>query len=166
MKKLILLRHGATEWSEKRMIAGTSDIPLSETGRQQARELRARLAKTKFDTLWSSDLERATETANLTGRLPRIDRRLRELDMGDLEGQTWDDLQPEVQDALIAFEGFVAPGGESVDAMKERLSSFIDDLGSGTHVIVTHGGVIRLLLRMSGLEDRPIEPCEIIELEF
>ena len=165
MKKIVLVRHGATEWSEAKLITGTADVSLSELGRVQAQELASRLAGTPFDQVVSSDLIRAIETAKIIARPPRIDDRLRELDMGDLEGKRWDELAASVQEALIGFDGFVAPGGESVDAMKERVRSFVSDLGSGTHLLVTHGGVIRLFLREAGREDRPIAPCEVVELE-
>jgi probable phosphoglycerate mutase len=148
--RLWLVRHGATAWTEQGRLCGWSDIPLSETGRHQASLLRPTFESFEFDSTWASDLIRATESAEIAVGGAKPDGRLRELDFGELEGRTWDECRPEQQEALSSFDGFVAPGGESVAQLEFRVRNFISDLRHGDHLIFTHGGVIRLLGRLTG----------------
>ena len=85
-----LVRHGETVWNAQRKISGWVDVELSERGQQMARDLRPRLHPEEFDGVWSSDLRRALDTAQLAyGRPTQQDVRLRELDFGPLEGEDW-----------------------------------------------------------------------------
>jgi probable phosphoglycerate mutase len=145
--RLWLVRHGATDWSEAGRFNGWTDVSLNEVGRRQSERLREHLSATHFDGIWSSDLVRATETARLAGSSAVPDRRLREIDFGDLEGLTWAECPAPVQEALVAFERFEAPGGESVTHLRDRALEFIDGLSPGNHLVFTHGGVIRVLSR-------------------
>lgn len=163
MTRIWLLRHGSTVSSEEGRFLGWMDEALSPAGRAEAMHLRARVSATGAEHIWSSDLRRAVETARLAGREPSIDARLRELDFGDLEGLTWRDCSPRQRAALARFEGFTAPGGESVDHLRRRVHSFLDELSVGTHLVVTHGGVIRLLLRQTG-DARGVPPAGLLEL--
>jgi 2,3-bisphosphoglycerate-dependent phosphoglycerate mutase len=153
--RLWLVRHGDTTWSEQGRLCGWADVPLSNSGLDQARDLRARLDARRFDGVWTSDLARAREFARLVfdGAVP--DYRLREIDFGALEGRTFEECDPDTQHALIAFDGFAAPGGESVQLLETRLRSFLFDLVPGDHLVFTHGGVIRLLHRLRGLSHSP-----------
>ena len=164
---LLMVRHGATPWSEAGRLNGWTDVPLSDAGRRQVRGLARSLALDDGATIWSSDLERAVATARAIsgGAAIRIDERLRELDFGRLEGLTWSELEPATRRALVDFDGFEAPGGESVAALSSRVDDFLADLrnGTGPHVVVTHGGVIRLLLRR-GPGDRPVRPGDAVRL--
>lgn len=164
---LLMVRHGATPWSEAGRLNGWTDVPLSDAGRGQVRGLARSLDRHDGATIWSSDLERAVATARAIsgGAAIRIDERLRELDFGALEGLTWSELEPATRRALVDFDGFEAPGGESVAALISRVDDFLADLrsGPGPHVVVTHGGVIRLLLRR-GPGDRPVRPGEALRL--
>lgn len=153
----MLVRHGATAWSEGGRLCGHADVPLSASGRVVAAALAPRLGRRAFDGVWSSDLVRAVETARLAAGEPVTDRRLRELDLGALEGLRWRDLDEGVRHGLLAFDGFRAPGGESVKELRARVQAFLDDLPPGRHLLVTHGGVIRALLRERGC-DRRVEP--------
>ena len=112
--------------------------------------------------VWSSDLARAVETAKIAASPPTQDRRLRELDFGELEGKGWNDLLPEMRRALLAFEGFQAPGGESLDQLRFRVDEFVKELVPGEHLVVTHGGVARLLLRNAG-RDQVLAPASVGE---
>ena len=152
--RLWLVRHGATDWSDAGRLTGWTDVPLNEGGRLQAEILHATLVQSEFAGIWSSDLERAVETARVAVGGATPDRRLRELNFGDLEGRTWDDCPLEVQEELLAFDRFVAPGGESVVALRERVLDFITRLSRGDHLVFTHGGVVRLLLREAGHDGR------------
>jgi adenylate cyclase len=159
--RLWLVRHGETDWSAAGRLSGWRDVPLSGRGRAQARALADRLDGQSFVGTWSSDLGRSIETARLAIGEPSVDRRLRELNFGALEGRTWGELDEAMRSELIGFDGFQAPGGESVAAFRARVLDFIAALEAGDHLVFTHGGVIRLLLRDRG-SDRQVEPGEIV----
>jgi 2,3-bisphosphoglycerate-dependent phosphoglycerate mutase len=152
--RIWLVRHGATEWSDAGRLNGWTDISLNEVGRRQSERLRLHLREIEFDGIWSSDLARATETARLAVGRAVPDPRLRELDFGDLEGRTWAECPPTMQKELLAFDGFVAPRGESVRQLKDRVFQFAGTLSRGDHLVFTHGGVIRVLSRAA---DRDVE---------
>lgn len=150
-----MVRHGETDWNADRRFQGWTDVALNDTGRDQATLLAGALAGVRFDSVWSSDLSRAIETARLAYGEPTADHRLRELNFGDLEGSVWDDLTPLVQAELVAFDGFTAPGGESIAEFKARVIEFLDGLSGGDHLVVTHGGVIRMVTRECGSDGFP-----------
>ena len=70
-----------------------------------------------------------------------------------------------MQGALLEFEGFEAPGGESTTALRQRMVSFLRGLPGGEHVLFTHGGVIRVLLREAGRDAR-VAPGELVRLRL
>jgi probable phosphoglycerate mutase len=160
---LWLARHGATDWSDAGRLCGWADVPLNAAGRRQARALRARLAGRRFASVLASDLSRAAETAAIAigGAVP--DPRLRELHFGELEGRTWAELDPGARAGLLAFEGFRAPGGESVEDLRRRVLAVVHALPPGEHLLVTHGGVIRLLLGPAGASTR-VAPGGLVRL--
>jgi broad specificity phosphatase PhoE len=161
--RLWLVRHGATDWSDAGRLTGWTDIPLNDVGRRQAQLLRRRLRTIEFDGVWSSDLSRAIETARLAIGGARSDERLREVDFGELEGRTWDQCSPEEQAELVAFDRFVARGGESVSEPRSRVLAFTDTLSDGSHLVFAHGGGIRVLLRLAG-RDHPVPPGGMMQL--
>ena len=165
MVRLWLVRHGETDWNADQRFQSWTDVPLNDTGRRQATRLVPALEGRRFAGVWSSDLRRAVETAEILcgGAVP--DPRLREMDLGDLDGKRWDELDPQIQAGLRAFHGFVAPGGESFDQFQDRVLAFLDDLGAGHHLVVTHGGVIRLLLVLYGIEDRFVGPGSLVTVD-
>lgn len=147
---LWLVRHGETPASRDGLLAGWSDVPLTETGAAQAAALRPLLSAESFTSVWSSDLDRTVTTARLAYGEATADRRLREIHFGALEGRSWRDIESHHQRALLAFEGFKAPGGESLDDLRTRVMAFVDGLRPGRHLIFTHGVVIALLSREVG----------------
>jgi probable phosphoglycerate mutase len=150
-RELWLVRHGETPASRGRTLAGWADVPLTERGEEQARALRPLLAGERFDGVWSSDLQRALRTARLAfDAEPSADRRLREMSFGQLEGVSWETLETRWQQAMVRFADFEPPGGETFDALRERVLSFVDSLPPGRHLVFTHGGVLRLLSREVG----------------
>jgi len=163
--RLWLVRHGATDWSEEGRLCGWTDIPLSNLGRNQAGPLRPRLVANTFDGVWTSDLSRSSEFAQLAAGRAQSDRRLREIDFGDLEGRRWLDCDGPTRDALVRYDDFAAPGGESVSQLEERVGEFLSEIGPGEHLVFTHGGVIRLLARHVGLASQPA-PGELTILEW
>ena len=149
---LVLVRHGETDWTTSGRYCGRCDVPLNEMGRSQAATL-GHLAEHTFDSVWTSPLGRCVETAAIMGADAVPVDALVEFDFGAMEGRRWDDLDPTTQAALIAFDGFEAPGGEAVSAFGERIDAFIAGLGAGRHLLITHGGVIRHLLRQAGRDE-------------
>jgi len=158
--RLWLVRHGATDWSEAGKFCGWADIPLNTRGRRQARALGQRLAAKGFTSIWSSDLARAEETGRLAVGGAAADPRLRELHFGELEGKRWEDCTADMRAALLAFDGFRAPDGESFGELRRRVLAFVNALADGDHLVFTHGGVIRVLLREGG-RDQEVPPGQL-----
>jgi probable phosphoglycerate mutase len=151
---LWLVRHGETPASRDGFLAGWSNVPLTETGQVQATALRPVLSTHTFTSVWSSDLDRTMRTARLAyGGEVSTDRRLREIHFGELEGRPWGEIEPRHISALMAFEGFAAPGGESLADLRLRVLGFVADLGPGRHLLFTHGVVIALLGREVGQKE-------------
>ena len=158
---LLLIRHAESSWNAARRWQGHGDPPLSDRGRVQARALARELARETIDVLVSSDLRRAAETAAIVGRArglqPQLDPRLRELDMGDWEGLTTEEIERKAGDVLRRLnEGDldVRPGGgETLREMERRAVSAVTELVDAHPdrrlAIVTHLGVIRALLGRS-----------------
>lgn len=143
------MRHAETRLNVERRYQGHSNAPLTAHGRDQARALILPAASRVF----CSDLPRALETAQLAGLAATQDARLRELDFGAMEGKRFDELDEATQRRLLDPDigGFIAPDGESTVEMVVRLRSFFAELAAtpattpSHHVVVTHGGVLRLL---------------------
>lgn len=153
---LRLVRHGQTDWAAEGRYTGLTDVELNAIGVAQAEALRA-ITDIGYTSIWCSDLARCTETARLMGVDATPTPELREFDFGSLEGKRWDDLDEATKGGLLRFDGFVAPAGERVVDFGARIDRFVDGLGPGHHLVVTHGGVIRHLLRRTGLDAR-VEP--------
>jgi alpha-ribazole phosphatase len=164
--RLLLVRHGLTEFNEDRRFMGHSDIELSTAGRRQAERLRDYLSDEKIDAVYSSDLKRTTEMAEiiLAGREINIDTspELRECDYGSCEGLTFGEINsryPDVAEMCINFTLDLAfPEGECFTDFFERTSSFIERLEdherSETILISSHSGPIKILLcRLLGIGD-------------
>lgn len=162
--RLILVRHGETDWNREGRLQGGQDIPLNDLGRNQAAEAAGRLkalepAYADLDYI-GSPMQRARETMDILRRelaLPageyRIDDRLRELTFGEWEGFTWRDIRKAEREQAHLRErdkwGFVPPGGESYRMLAERVRPVLAELERET-VIVSHGGVARAILALVG----------------
>ena len=160
-----LVRHGETEWSAARRFAGWTDLALTPAGEEQAAALAGTLPTGADVRAWTSDLRRCIDTARLAGLDAVADARLRELDFGDIDGATWDELAPDLQEQLLGFDGFAAPNGESSAELQARVHDFLRSLVPGRHVVVTHGGVVRLLLREAG-GDAAVVPGQVVRLQY
>ena len=156
----MLVRHGETEWSARGSHTGRTDIPMTPEGQTQARRLRESLAavlRTRPDpVVFTSPLQRASETAQIA--LPEHPAEethlLRELDYGDYEGMTADEIRARVPGWNLFADG--APGGESLPAASARCDSFIAKLervaAERTVVAFSHGHFSRILtMRLLGL---------------
>jgi probable phosphoglycerate mutase len=150
--RVILVRHGETDWNAEGRIQGHLPVPLNERGRAQAEAVGARLEPVPFAALYSSDLLRARQTAEAIGRASgqrvRDDRRLREWDLGILSGlmrSVAEELHPE---AFGIFRKRLldepVPGGESIRARYERVTAAVQEIADRhpgeTVVAVSHGG--------------------------
>jgi probable phosphoglycerate mutase len=144
---LLVLRHGATAWNERRVIQGRADPPLSAAGR--AAVLAWRMPDGWRDAhAVTSPLARAVETAELIGLGAEVEARLVEMAWGEWEGRTLADLRAELGEAMAENEArgldFRPPGGESPRDVQERLAPLLASLARPT-IAVTHRGVLRAL---------------------
>jgi alpha-ribazole phosphatase len=156
--KLILIRHGTTDWNIARRFQGQSNVPLNEKGRQQAAALAKRLSAETIDAIYSSDLNRARNTAQAIadGRnFPVVtDARLREISFGEWEGLTYDEIRQRAPLELTSWESdfqkIPPPGGETLDQLAARISAMLEEIktkhASQTVLIVAHGGPLQVLL--------------------
>jgi alpha-ribazole phosphatase/probable phosphoglycerate mutase len=161
MKKIVLIRHGETDWNNMKKYQGASDIPLNAAGRTQAIRTSVRLESWPLDRIVSSPKERALETSQIiqdnrdTRTEFHIHPGLSEISYGKWEGMTVSAIQSEYGDMYSAWKedpsGFTPPDGESFDNALSRVSGALHDiLRSGCDdeniALVCHGGTIRLLL--------------------
>ena len=163
--ELWLVRHGETTYSASKRVAGWSDPPLTDTGRNQAESLRPVIDGRQFEGVWSSDLQRAVESARLATAEPRTDRRLRECDFGALEGCSYEEADSTYGEVFRDFRDFEAPEGESHEGFRRRVHDFVNSLEPGRHLLFVHGGVIRVLTQDLGL-DRFIPTGGLVGLDW
>ncbi len=167
LEGVVLARHGETNDNLQPLrFQGFTDTPLNETGRAQAHSLAERLAagpppgsgsQAGFRSLWSSDLSRASETAQIVGaRLgldPRLDARLREASRGRWEGYTFAEIERDEPELYAAWREAPAqwrfPGGESLLEQQQRVTAAVTEIHAGGELpalVVCHGGSIRVML--------------------
>jgi probable phosphoglycerate mutase len=170
--RLVVIRHGETEWNRERRMQGTTDTRLSDLGRNQAQALGRRLASHGFTALYSSDLSRARDTAQAiaehAGRNVVTDPRLQERRFGIFEGLLAAEIKARYPEEHARFASrdpdYEVPGGESASAFVARCLGCLSEI-AGRHageevVVVTHGLVLDSLYRAAlGLghgEPRPV----------
>lgn len=150
MTELYLVRHGETDWNAARRIQGRTDIPLNETGRQQARRAGELLTRRRWDAVYSSPLDRAHETATIIAERLGIDAvtdvdALMERDYGEAEGMAFDEIE------ALYPEGVRAPGQETREEVAARVVPALLELAArhpgARLVVVSHGGSIRSVLQ-------------------
>lgn len=167
-----LVRHGQSTWNVQGRVQGQTAHPrLTARGRQQAARAAAELASLcDADTsLWSSDLERAVESARLVGaRLGlgvRLDRDLREQHLGDMQGRLARDLRAEPTPEGLHVSDVRWAGGESMKDVHERVGRFFGAVAptAGRHlVVVSHGDTIRVALAwLQGRDHRQVDWCPV-----
>jgi probable phosphoglycerate mutase len=152
--RLIIVRHGQTQWNNKGIRQGHLDSALTESGVSQAKALGRRLAHESFSALYSSDLGRAVETAKMiaavTGHEVVTDPRLRERHLGIFQGLSAEEIKEKYPEEyrLHRTRGpdYVIPGGESVHQQVRRnleyLTAIAEKHAGETIVVVSHGGVL------------------------
>jgi broad specificity phosphatase PhoE len=158
MTEIWLVRHGQTDWNLEGRLQGQLDVPLNETGLEQARVLAESLRGKDFSAIYSSDLMRARQTAGIisdaVGLPVTFDRRLREIHQGEVQGLLFSDV-------IQRFENTLAdrtrdpinarlPGGESVAELARRFRDCMDDVAAVKHehpvLVVAHGLAIATML--------------------
>ena len=157
--RLFALRHGQTEWNAGQRIQGQLDVPLNAAGRWQAERLAQALADEPLHALYSSDLQRALQTAQAltaaAGHRVQTDAGLRERGFGRFEGHTWAEIEQRWPEEALRWRrrepDFEPGGGESLAGFYERSVAAVQRLlarhPGQTIAIVAHGGVLDCLYR-------------------
>jgi broad specificity phosphatase PhoE len=150
---LLLARHGESDWNHAKRWQGFADRPLTDRGRQQAEELADRLDDTELDAVYSSDLQRARETAEVVARRRGLNVTttpdLREVDVGSWSGLTRAEAEARFPDGYARWlqggEGW--EDGETYAQLAARVVKAIQRIASGHDggrvLVVAHGGTIR-----------------------
>lgn len=150
---ILLARHGESDWNRAKRWQGFADRPLTDIGREQARELAARLEDTELDAVYASDLRRARQTAEIVaatkGLSVEVTPDLREVDVGSWSGLTRSDAEERFPDGYARWlnggEGW--NDGETYHQMSDRVVGAILRIASrhegGRVLVVAHGGSIR-----------------------
>ena len=153
---LWFVRHGESTWNASGLVQGQAEgSVLTARGRREAARAAEQLGRARVSAIWTSDLERAHETAAIIGHvlhLPlRYERALRERNFGTAEGRPLSELSTAVsgiEGDRVVDADVRPPEGESLRALYRRVASFMDDAAAGASdravVVVTHGGVIRM----------------------
>lgn len=168
--QVLFIRHGETAWNRIKRIQGHIDIPLADTGVEQARQLAERLSREardgmRLDAIYSSDLQRARQTAQPTaaalGLALRLVAGLRERAYGVFQGHDSAEIAQRFPDDYARWQtrdaGFAPEGGESVRAFYHRVVHAVTEIvqahPGGRIACVTHGGVLDCIYRFAhGLE--------------
>jgi broad specificity phosphatase PhoE len=165
---LILARHGETDWNRDGIWQGHGDPPLNDLGRRQAAELADRIAAVEIAAVYSSDLRRAYETAEIVAAVKGLDITaepdLREMDVGSWSGLTSEEI-------ATRFPEMTHHDGEEREAFDARAVGVLRRI-AGAHegsrvLVVTHGGVVRALDRHVIGEPRAVlANCETASFRF
>ncbi len=177
--RIILARHGETDWNLERRWQGHSDRALNETGRAQAEELAERLAGEPIAAVYSSDLVRAHETARIVAARKDldviVDPDLREIDIGVWSGLTMEEIEARFPDDVQHWRDTgvaLNRGGETSDQLHERVLRAAHRIAAAHPreqvLVVSHGGALRALaLHAQAIEhDRRLENCGVVKILF
>ncbi len=161
---IYLTRHGETEWNEKKIVQGQSDIPLNEKGKLQAKQLGDELKETHFDAVFSSDLLRAKDSAEIivSGKQLKVEttNALRERFFGRFEGRPLEEMRKTLGETMVVpkakQEKLKLDDVENDEDVMSRLIPFMKKVATinlGKNVLmVTHGGLLRAFLSYVGVE--------------
>lgn len=183
MIKIILVRHGETDWNASEIFRGRTDLPLNETGRKQAEMLGEYLSQEKIDIIYSSPLKRAVETAvAITGHQAievNTVVNLTDFNFGEWQGLSRGEVAEKYaelyRDWLDTPEQIKIPGGESLEDVRSRALPFVEDTimrcGEGRIVFVSHRVVNKVLvcsllgLDMSHFWNIRIDTCSLTRFD-
>jgi alpha-ribazole phosphatase len=156
MGKLFLIRHGQTELNARKCYCGSTDVALSQVGVSQAGMLAQRLAGEEVKNIFTSPLARSAQTAEIISTRhefsPQIKEGLREIDFGDWEGLTFDQINSQYPQEIDKWfkhpDDFVFPGGESVQSFHQRVINSFAEIVShpGPIVVVAHGATLKVAI--------------------
>lgn len=180
MLEIYLVRHGKTLFNEKDMVQGWCDSPLTKLGQKQAQNVGKNMKDFPFTLAFSSPSERASDTceAIIQNRVPIIlDKRLKEMNFGDLEGEKnsalFEKSKPESDFEKILELGWVEEGGENEAMVISRIKDFFDELAlkyeNETILIASHGLWINIALKYlekDQYQPAPIENCSISKIIY
>ncbi len=154
--KVILIRHGETEWSYQKRYCGFTDVDLNEKGRWQAGRLLKRLSKEKIHKVYSSDMKRTVKSAKIVFKDLPVEELLdlREMNFGIFEGLTYKDIMekyPRVYGEWLESPlDIIIPQGEGLKSLARRvrkaLRRILSQNSNKTVAVFTHGGPIRVIL--------------------
>jgi alpha-ribazole phosphatase len=160
--RLLIVRHGQTEWNSSGRFQGQTDIPLNPTGIKQAQAVAKRLASEQPAAIYASDLQRAWQTAEIIHAALRskpspalvAEARLREMCFGKWEGLTYSEIQARQPKLLQRWESDLEhttpPDGETFVGMAERVQAVLDAILAthidATVILVAHGGPLQLMI--------------------
>lgn len=162
-RTIYLVRHGETQGNIDDKAQGHLDVPLTETGKLQAKAVAERLSDVEFDAVYSSDLKRAFDTAKaITAQRPELQiqtrSELREYHFGNYEDMPWDEVGNTDPQLFQRWKNLTTridikfPGGESMRDAWERVGGVLREIlsehqqGDETILIVGHGGSLQAVL--------------------
>ncbi len=148
--KLYVTRHGETEWNLQRKLCGTTDIPLTKMGEEQAQELAQKLLGKGVEIIFTSPLQRAVRTAQIVGDTlglsAQVEPRIIERSFGEREGSAYNDVQVQREWPHFARSAY---GGETLLRVSARIYPFLDEIrktcADKTVLLVSHGAAIRVI---------------------
>jgi broad specificity phosphatase PhoE len=134
--RLILVRHGETEWNRQRRVQGLSNLGLNDTGKKQARALARVLSNKRVDAIYSSPLRRARETTRAIARFHKVGVEildgLKELDVGEVDGMTYDDMKiyhgEFFNKWMRDFTSVRLPGGGFIPELRDQCCATVQDI--------------------------------------
>lgn len=147
---LILSRHGETAWNKEQRLQGSQDIPLSKKGIKQAEFLAKKLTTLKIDTIITSKLQRASQTAEIVGKKLgiRIEKKhgFNERSYGQFEGRIWSEVKKELAVSGLILDSFAEPFADFSARVLATLNNLLTRHLNQKILIICHGGVLRVLL--------------------
>jgi len=184
--RIVLVRHGETEWNKLRRIQGISDLELNETGRMQAEALAQALKNERVEAIYTSPLKRARDTAYAIGRHHQVEvvslYGLRELDAGEVDGLTYEEMRIQYGDFLDRWikdcTAVRPPGGCTLHELQDQAWSSIQEIierqrgemtdgeqdGKGVVVVVAHFfPILSIICRALGLD---LSECRRMRLDL
>jgi broad specificity phosphatase PhoE len=173
---LILVRHGETDWNRDGRFQGHADPPLNDRGREQARALAELLDPEPLEAIYSSDLRRAHETAQIVaerrGLSVIVDPQLRERDVGPWAGLTLSEIEARFPEQIRLWREGTISAGESRESLGKRVADAARRIAvahpNGHVLVVTHGGAARMLRHAAGQDDHlaatGLANCEVLRI--